>query len=260
MRTIVVVSLLVATCAVAVLTQDPADAQHLGDKFLLAISQINTKIHTIHHDYELNKVHKDKDKAKELLDRIKAEKTALTDVKMDVNAVLSSLVSYNVLDKVYLEFARIMADSYSGELDQIAFEILGEQAGISEFRVSFVSDGINVASALLKGKFDVIVNELADVDHRMNTIMTHKDTTADLFNELRILNELTKAVEDALSLKIKLYQVYTEENEKAMLEGKQLNILQKNDVDLHILMIDWLIQFVRTYQELIRKLVGTYNL
>jgi len=231
--------------------------QHLGDKYLLELSKINTKIHQIHHDYEQHKLRKDKEGAKLLLDQIKAEKLALNDVKIEVNGVLSSLVSYSVLDKVYLEFARLTTDSYSTALDQIAFEILGEQAGISQFKTTVVSDPINVATALLKNKFDIIVNQLADVDHRMTAIMTHRNTSTDLFNELRILNELTKTIEDALSIKMQLYQVYAAENEKVMLEGNQLSILQKHDVDLHILTIDWLIQFVRTYQELIRKLMGS---
>lgn len=100
------------------------------------------------------------------------------------------------------------------------------------------------------------MGELSDIDQRMTTIMNHKNTTTDLFNELRILNELSKIVEDSLHLKNQLFEVYQAENEKALLDDKELNILQKNDVNMHVVMIDWLVQFVRTYQELIKKLIG----
>ena len=67
---------------------------------------------------------------------------------------------------------------------------------------------------------------------------------------------VSKIVEDSLHLKNQLVEVYQAEDEKALLDGKELNILQKNDVNMHVVMIDWLVQFVRTYQELIKKLIG----
>ena len=188
--------------------QDPSividtSPPRLSDKFLININAIYAKIHDINTVFEENKERKDTTLFHSILDTIKKEKAALNEVRVEINSVLSSLVSYNVLDKVYLEFGRIMSESYASALDQIAFEILGQQAGITEFKSTVVSDPLNVASALLKSKFDVIVNELADVDRRMTTIMNQKNLTSDLHNELVILNELSKTVEDGLNLKVR---------------------------------------------------------
>lgn len=229
---------------------------HLGDKYLLTISQIYAKIQHIHQSFEIIKVKNNQAEFSNLIDQIKEQKEALGKAKAEINGVLSSLVSYQVLDKVYLEFGRIMTDSYADALNQIAFEILGHKAGVSEFKTTVVSEAINIATAFLKGSFEIVVGELSDIDQRMTTIMNHKNTTTDLFNELRVLNELSKIVEDSLHLKKQLFEVYQAEDEKALLDGKELNILQKNDVNMHVVMIDWLVQFVRTYQELIKKLIG----
>ncbi|KAH9404285.1 hypothetical protein TYRP_000104 [Tyrophagus putrescentiae] len=229
---------------------------HIGDKYLVEIGQIYTKVGKIYQDFEVNTVKLDKAEFTRLIEEIKTEKAALNKARAEVSSVLTTLISYHVLDKVYLEYARIMADSYSEALNQIAFEILGHEAGVSQFKPTYVSEAINIATALLKGKFDKIVNELTDVDALMTTILNHRNTSTDLFNELRVLNELSKTIADSLTLKTQLLSVYSEENEKAITEGKHLNILQKSDVDMHVVMIDWLVQFVRTYQELIKKLIG----
>ena len=161
----------------------------------MSLGKIYTTVHQIHQSFELNKLKNNISESHHLIAEIKVQKQALVSVKVEVNSVLSSLVSYQVLDKVYLEFARITSDSYSEALNQIAFEILGHQAGVSEYKSTYISDPINIASAMLKGKFDHIVTELADVDQRMTTIMNHKNSSTDLFNELRILKVSRRFVE-----------------------------------------------------------------
>ena len=241
-------------CTVSQQTQ-----QHLGDKYLVQISEINGKIQQIYHDFELNKLKPYNQSAfQKLINEIKAEKSALTDVKFEVTNLLSTIVSYSLLDKVYLEFARIMTDSYADALNQIAFEILGNQFGIAQFKPTQVSDEINVATALLKGKFDRIVMNLIDIDTRVATIMSGKNLTTDLLNELRVLDELTIVMKDATVLKTDLYMTYLRESEQITLSGKELSILQKNEVDLHLLMLDWLIQFCSTYQTLVKRLMGNF--
>lgn len=210
----------------------------------------------IYQDFEVNTVKNDKAEFQRLLDEIKNEKAALEKARLEVSSVLTTLISYHVLDKVYLEYGRIMAESYSKALNQIALEILGHEAGVSQFKTPYVSESINIATSLLKGKFDHIVNELTDVDNLMTTILNHRNETSDLFNELRVLNELSKTASDSLTLKAQLLDVYNAETKKALSEGKHLNILQENDVDMHVSMINWLVQFVRSYQELITKLIG----
>ena len=224
--------------------------------YIAKINLIYDQIRKIYHNYELNKQVRDDFKFRQLITDIKSEKRELINVKVDINEILSTLISSDMLEKVSLESARIRIDSYSECLDQIAFEILGYQAGISQFRQTEISEIINLNMVLFQRGTDEIVAQLIDVDNRMNNVLKNKNATMNIFNEMVVITNLTRAVNDSLVLKKRLMDVHASESERITLEDKQLDILQDNNVQLNILTIDWLVQFVRTYQEFIRKFLG----
>lgn len=191
----------------------------------------------------------------EYIETIKAMKTQVIAEKSAVDTLLLGTPGLPVIDRVFLEICKITCDSYDDSLDQIAFEVLGERAGVSHFKASYFSEQINIALALLKSRFDDIVNGLEDVDNRIQTILGGQDKFHDLQNEMMALNELNNTMKDAIVLKNKLYDSYLSEKEFAHSTHQELNILQANEVEMNIDMVSWLIKFVHSYQQLILKII-----
>lgn len=230
----------------------------IASKYLHNLALVQVATETIETDFEFLKEtgNKDQHKLNQTMERIKYNKNLISQDRAEINTVLSTMSTYNISDKIYLEFARIMYNSYDDALNQIGFELLAQQAGVYEFKETYVSETLNTEMGFLKEQFNRLIKTLEDVDNRITSIMKHTQPALDLYNELRLLSELEKGINDASNFKVKIYQAYVGELDVANRANKELSLLQKAEVDSHIVMSNWIIQFMRTYQTLVQRLVG----
>lgn len=227
------------------------------NKHLNNLAVIAAKVSSIQLDFENSKrLQKGDSHLESLIGAIKAEKSVIDRERNQINALLTSMHNYDVINRVYLEFTRIECDGYDEALNQMAYEVLAYQAGVTQFKPTYVSDAINIATALLSSRFQHLVGLMADVDTKLANIMSHINKTNDLRNELILLNELSQVMNLTSYVKNNYYREYLTAQETAQGSGMELSILQRSEVEMHVAMLNWLAKFAHTYQELVLRLLG----
>lgn len=193
-----------------------------------------------------------------LIHRIKYSKSEIAKNRAQINGELVNLQSYVVMDKVFLEFARIMYDNLNIALNHIIHEVLAFQMDLYTFKPTYVSDKLNVEMAIAKAKLNTIIETLKDVDSRINLLLSvnKKHPEYDLYNDLRLLNDLVRAITNSHSFKVDVMLVYAEENDQALRANQEFSVIQKAEVDSHLAMASWMVQFLTTYQNMVQRLVG----
>lgn len=227
------------------------------NKHLREASAIELRVRKIFDAYETSKILPANDsRFDHIIGDIKTEKGAIDVEVVAITDALMSIKDIAILDRVFLEFARIMCTNYDDALDKMAYQILAFKAGVTEFKRSFFSEQINLSETLLKERFDEIMQGLIDVDEKIKLIMSHEHKEEDLYNELYSLSKLNQTTHETIEVKTELYRFYLVEVEKAHATNQELNILQQIDAEMNIEMTNWLYQFATTYQQLILRLIN----
>lgn len=222
------------------------------------IKAMQSKLFEVEKDFELSKTLKSDDhKLMAIIEHIRTYRQELVKMHTEITETIATMSSYTILDRVYMEMSRIMCESYEEALSEFAFEILGNINGISTYKQTFISESINMATSVVQMKFDHMVNNLALLDQEIKGLLeAHvlNGTVVTKQQEDKVYTDIDAISNEAIKIKTELYTTFLGEQEKAHTLHKELNILQKTQVEMHIASVDWLYHFNFTYKSILQKM------
>lgn len=216
------------------------------NSFVQVVTQMNVQ-------FDLAQISKNTSELNDLVESVKSYKAVIHQEEVIINSAISSVDYFSFSKRVQLETLRINLQHLSKALDTIALEILGFQAGVSDFPRFFVSEPLGMTLSVLQNDSVDLALSLNKVEKAIEAAMAEHPVHAD--KKTTVLSSLTEVSGKAAHLQAQLYSTYILVVEQANIDGRELDIVQKMHVDFFINSLQYFMHFTKEFSELFDRLV-----
>jgi len=177
-------------------------------------------------------------------------------IMVGIQSEIASAQPRTFFNRLLLEALRIQTVSYDKIFKWIGLEILGDLSDVSKFENYYYSEAVAIARQLIQARYyDILVSAiqidqiLEDVQ-KTDPLHTHVDaaTKQSIDKHLKDILAATAVVKKEISAD------YYTEVERIRLENRELNLMQRMDIEMNIDMLNNAANFITKYEELFLRI------
>lgn len=233
----------VASQTVTKLTRDVNQLKQLGSK--------------MYADFEAAKQHKGP--FGKVVSDVKQHKHKLRQVSWQIHNALATNSIFSFIERMVLQFHRIQCEKIGEIFDWIVMEVAGHQVGITELSTSPLqfSESIEIANNVAHYKFVHIVSAANETNRLIVSAVNRmlNGTKVTKGSKAQINDKLESLINDAASARSDLSKEYLNEVAKYIEMKKEMNLVQKMQVEKFIDALQFVAQYVRAYQRMLTRLI-----
>jgi len=185
-----------------------------------------------------------------VLNQVKPFQTAIRAIRAELEtAIETEHFEVSFLDRILFECFHIRSVIYEEVSRTIAQEILGQQAGVSDFPHYQFSNQLETAVELMSRKFLTLLNDIKTTDTLIVGV-AQRNTTLSTQEKQTILKSLTEGEKVAASIHVELSKDYATVVENLHRQGQQVRLVQRMELEAIVDQISFVQTFLVNFHEL----------